>query len=61
MESFKNQIVSSGVSGQGYFWELSNEVLDRIENNNYMLNKEKHNVYLKSNPFVAKKKFININ
>ena len=61
LESFKNQIVSSGVSGQGHFWELSNEVLDRIENNNYMLNKEKHNVYLKSNPFVAKKKFININ
>ena len=60
MENFKNDIICSGVSGQGHYWELSNEVLDRIESDNYMLNKEKHNVYLKSNPFVAKKKFINI-
>ena len=27
---------------------------------NYILNKEIHNEYLKSNPFVAKKKFINL-
>ena len=41
-------------------WELSNEVLDRIEGNNYIENKKVHNEYLKLNPFVAKKKFINL-
>ena len=37
------------------------EVLKRIEGNDYIENKEKHNEYLKLHPFVAKKKFININ
>ena len=36
------------------------EVLKRIEGNDYIENKEKHNEYLKLHPFVAKKKFINI-
>ena len=38
----------------------SNEVLDRIEGNNYIENKKVHNEYLKLNPFVAKKKCINL-
>ena len=47
-------------SEMGHFWELSDEVLKRIQGNNYILNKEIHNEYLKANPFVAKKKFINL-
>ena len=31
----------------GNFWELSNEVLNRIESGNYLENKLKHNMYLK--------------
>ena len=49
-----------GLSGNGNFWELSGEVLKRIEGNDYIENKEKHNEYLKLHPFVAKKKFITI-
>ena len=44
----------------GNFWELSDGVLNRMESGNYLENKLKHNMYLKENPFVAKKKFINI-
>ena len=46
---------------KGNFWGVSNEVLSRIENASYLDNKEKHNTYLWFNPFVAKKRFININ
>ena len=55
LEDFKNKCVSLGLSGQGNFWELSGEVLKRIEGNDYIENKEKHNEYLKLHPFVAKK------
>ena len=34
--------------------------LDRIEGNKYIEIKKVHNEYLKLNPFVAKKKFINL-
>ena len=57
---FKSQTKSLGICDSGNFWELSNEVLNRIESGNYLENKLKHNIYLKENPFVAKKKFINI-
>ena len=60
LEDLKNKCVSLGLSGNGNFWELSGEVLKRIEGNDYIENKEKHNEYLKLHPFVAKKKFINI-
>ena len=56
LEKFKN----NSLCASGNFWELSNEVLNRIESSNYLENKLKHNEYLKENPFVAKKKFINI-
>ena len=46
---------------KGNFWGVSNEVLSRIENASYLDNKEKHNTYLWFNPFVAKKRSININ
>ena len=49
-----------GTCGTGNFWEISDEVLNRIEGVNYLENKLKHNRYLKDNPIVARKKFINI-
>ena len=55
LEGYKLRHINGNVIDTGNFWELSNEVLDRIEGNN----KKVHNNYLKLNPFVAKKKFIN--
>ena len=61
LEQFKvESIYNSHVKSTSNFWELSKEVLDRIEGHNYLVNKEIHNEYLKLNPFVARKKFINI-
>ena len=38
----------------------ADEVLNRIEAGSYLENKIRHNEFLKDNPFVAKKKFINL-
>ena len=43
-----------------HFWEVSSEVLARIEGSGYLENKEKHNDYLYLNPHVAQKRFINL-
>ena len=45
---------------EGHFWEVSEMVLSKIEGPNYLYNKGKHNEYLHRNPWVAKKKFINL-
>ena len=46
---------------QGNFWELSDAVLSHIEGANYADNKSSHNdEFLKRNPYVAKRKFINM-
>ena len=60
LETFKEQTKSLGICNNGNFWELTDEVLNRIEDGSYLENKAKHNIYLRENPFVAKKKFINI-
>ena len=60
LELFKCKTKALGMCGTGNFWEISDEVLNRIEGVNYLENKLKHNTYLKDNPIVAKKKFINI-
>ena len=60
LEAYKNKCINLGECEQGNFWELSYEVLKRIERLNYLNNKDIHNKYLKENPFVAKSKFINI-
>ena len=44
----------------GNFWEISDEILNRIEGDNYLENKLEHNKYLSSHPFVAMKKSINL-
>ena len=60
LEVFKCKTKSLGICNTGNFWEISDEVLNRIEGVNYLENKLKHNTYLKDNPIVAQKKFINI-
>ena len=60
LELFKCKTKALGICGTGNFWEISDEVLNRIEVVNYLEDKVKHNTYLKDNPIVAKKIFINI-
>jgi len=60
LEAFKIKTRELGTCGIGNFWDISDEVLNRIESGNYLENKLKHNIFLKDNPLVAKKKFINI-
>ena len=58
LEEFKvaNLQIKSGEN----FWDVSDEVLSRIEGNSYLERKVKHNKFLKDNPFVAKKQFVNL-
>ena len=60
LELFKSKTRALGISGCGNYWEISDEVLNRIEAGNYLENKMRHNEYLKDNPLAAKKKFINL-
>ena len=60
LDSYKNDCLSSGLYRSGNYWNLSYEVLNRIEDNFYLDNKQLFNEYLKDNPFVAQRKFINI-
>ena len=60
LEKFKVSSICNNVCASDHFWGLTKEVLDRIEGPNYIDNKKVHNEYLKLNPFVAKKKFINL-
>ena len=59
LQQFKDDNIEKGCIG--HFWDVSHEVLSRIEGSGYLDNKKKHNSYLELNPFVAKKKFINLN
>ena len=58
LENFKTENISK--SNTGNFWEVSDEVIFRIEGTNYLENKERHNEYLRNNTHVAKKRFVNI-
>ena len=53
-------MISKRFVNYSYFWNVSTEVLGKIEGNNYVINKGKHNEYLRFNPHVAKKRFINL-
>ena len=59
LESFKDKSVKLNYETEQY-WNVSEEVLSRIEGPSYLENKIKHNEFLKDNPFVARKKFINM-
>ena len=48
------------VENSGNYWEVSSAILDKIEGLNYLDNKAKHNAYLLENPYVAKRKGINV-
>ena len=62
LQQFKINVKCGNVSVQdGNFWEVSDEVLSRIEGENYLANKLEHNKYLSSHRFVAMKKSINLN
>ncbi len=57
LECFKK----NNIDKISHFWSVSKEVLERIEDPSYFINKERHNVYLKENRYVAHKQFINLN
>ena len=44
----------------GHYWEVSYQVLDKIEGGDYLSNKMEHNEYLRLNPYVARKKGVNL-
>ena len=58
LQDYKISNESKTISGN--FWDVSHEVLSRIEGQGYLENKAKHNEFLKINPFAARKKFINM-
>ena len=60
LEMFKSKTIALGISGRGNYWEISDEVFNRIEAGSYLENKMRHNEYLKDNPLTARKKFINL-
>ena len=47
-------------SSVGHFWEVSDHVLDRIESPSYLAGRPAFCEYLNENPWIAKKKQINI-
>ena len=57
---YKKDMISKSITNDCFFWNVSNEVLIRIEGASYASNKEKHNDYLWFHPYVAKKRFINL-
>ena len=61
LETFKKDMISKNVVNDLHFWNVSNEVLGRIEGPHYVRNKERHNEYLLTHPIVAKNRFINLN
>ena len=60
LEGFKKDMNSKSITNDCFFWNVSYEVLARIEGVSYISNKEKHNDYLWFHPYVAKKRFINL-
>ena len=60
LEEFKQKCISNSVRNYCYFWEVSDEVLSKIEGTNYIENKDKHIQFLMLNPHVAKKQFVNL-
>ncbi len=57
LEMFKKESISTKESN---FWDVSRVLLEKIEGQSYLGNKERHNTYLAGNPFVAKKRGINL-
>ena len=61
LEGYKRANIDDiGSENDAYFWRVSSTVLSKIENKHYLDNKQKQNEYLSSNPFAAKKLFVNM-
>ena len=58
--TIKKEMISKNSVNDFCFWNVSNEVLGKIEGPSYLSNKETHNEYLWFHPFVAKKRFVNL-
>ena len=51
LEGFKKDMNSKSITNDCFFWNVSNEVLARIEGASYVSNKEKQNDYLWFHPY----------
>ena len=61
LEHFKKTNMENvGSESNAYFWKVSETVLSKIEGKSYLDNKTRHNEYLSTNPFAARKLFINM-
>lgn len=60
LESFKMECIADGLMSNLYYWNISNEILARIETPSYLENRVKQVEYLKARPYLAKKKFFNL-
>ena len=61
LEDFKkSNIQNIGCEISAYYWKVSETVLSKIEGKSYLENKARHNEYLSTNPFAARKLFINM-
>ena len=60
LEGFKMNCIATGLKSQLYYWNISNEILTRIETPSYLENRVKQVEYLKAHPYLAKKKFFNL-
>ena len=58
LEGFKKEMISKSITNDCFFWNVSNEVLVRIEGASYVSKKEKHSDYFMFH--VAKKRFIHL-
>ena len=56
LESFKQGCIDIN---EDNFWDVSRVLLDKIEGPSYIYSKDRHNEYLRIDPFVAKKRCIN--
>ena len=61
LQVFKIDCISKGVTENHHHWSVSDELISKIEGGNYLENKKKFNEYVWFNPYVAKKRFINLN
>ena len=61
LQVFKIDYISKGVTENHHHWSVSDELISKIEGGNYLENKKKFNEYVWFNPYVAKKRFINLN
>ena len=61
LENYKVQnLANIYLNNTGHFWEVSDHVLNRIESPSYIAGRPAFREYLNDNPWIAKRKKINI-